>query len=434
MRGLKITIIGSGSTYTPELISGLIEHRDSLPLASIFLMDIDPEKNGTVAGLCRRMLDAAGLQAVRTVITSDIREAVEGASYIVTQIRVGGLDARIQDEKIPLRYGLLGQETTGAGGFMKGMRTIPVLLDYARVIESLAPDAFLINFTNPSGMITEMLLNHTKVKAIGLCNSPINMIEHAKDFFGAGDDFDYEFVGLNHLCFMTAAYVGGEEKLQALVDKPLEESGLRELLSDDEFDDALMKVVRAIPSSYLQYYYFRAKRQRQAMLVKKTRGEVCKDIERELLSIYRQTDMTTKPLALGKRGGSRYSEAAIALMDAIENDLQNLQTVDVRNDGTLPFLRHSDVVEIKCRIGKDGATPIAPTHIHNEHIVGLVQAVKAYERLAVSAGVTGCYDDALAALLSHPLVGDYFLSRAVLDEMLRANRKYLPQFSQAVAP
>ena len=428
MRKIKLTIIGSGSTYTPELISGLIEHKDSLPVSSIYLMDIDAGKNEIVAALCRRMLDHAGLQGVQTVITADIADAVQGADYIVTQIRVGGLNARILDEKIPLRYGLLGQETTGVGGFMKGMRTIPVMLNYARVIESLAPDAILINFTNPSGMITEMLLNYTKVKAIGLCNSPINMIARAKSFFGVEAGLDYDFVGLNHLCYMTAIYVNGEEKLQALIDKPLEESGLRNLLSDEEYDDELLRTVRAIPSSYLQYFYFRAKRQRHAMLAKQTRGEVCKGIEEELLSIYREADLSTKPLALNKRGGSRYSEAAISLMDAIENDLQNFQTVDVRNGGALPFLDASDVVEIKCRVGRNGAVPQPPVNYHNDHITGLVQSVKAYEKLAVSAGVSGNYSDAIGALITHPLVGDYALSKAVLDEMLSANAVHLPQF------
>ncbi len=427
MRKMKIAIIGAGSTYSPELVSGLIDHQDSLELGSIFFMDIDEKKNQTVSGLSRRMLKNAGMGHVQTVLTADIHEAVDGADYVLTQIRVGGLEARIRDETIPLRYGLLGQETTGAGGFMKGMRTIPVMMNIAHAIERGAPEAFLINFTNPSGLITETLLNYTKVKAIGLCNCPINMIARMKAFLHAGEDFDYDFLGLNHLSFLTAAYVNGEDRLGKLLSLKLSESGLGEVL-DAEYDDVLLSIIRAIPCSYLQYYYFRQDRVDKCIYAGQTRGEACLDIEKDLLAQYADTSLVTKPAGLDKRGGARYSEAAIALIDAIENDLNNVQTVDVQNAGALPFLKDSDVVEIKCRIGKHGATPVAPRHFDNDHIIGLIQAVKAYERLAAKAGVEGSYDAALAALLTHPLIGDARPAKAVLDAMLKANASYLPQF------
>lgn len=429
MRKLKIAVIGSGSTYAPELVSGLIQHRDSLPVGTIALMDIDNAKNEIVSGLSRRMLDHAGLQDVQTILTDDLRVALEGADYVLTQIRVGCLDARIRDEKIPLRYGLLGQETTGAGGFMKAMRTIPVMKRIADLMEELCPNAFLINFTNPSGLVTEMLLNYTHVKAIGLCNCPINMLAEAKEFFHAGDDFDYDFYGLNHLCFLSAVYSGGKDVLAPLFDQPLAQSGLGKLLEDMEYTDTLIRTVRAIPCSYLQYYYFRDARVRKWMLAPETRGEECKRIEKELLKLYQDPTLVTKPAELDKRGGARYSEAAVSLLDALENDLNNIQTVDTRCMGVLPFMQENDVVEIKCRIGKNGATPIAPRDCSNVHISGLMQAVKAYERLAAKAGVYGDYEAAIGALTVHPLIGDSQRAEAVLLEMIRQNRDYLPQFA-----
>lgn len=430
MKKKKVTIIGAGSTYQPELVSGLIAHRESLPLGSLYLMDIDDRKNEIVSGLSQRMLKAAGMDDVKVVLTDDLSVALQDADYVITQIRVGGLDARIRDEKIPLRYGLLGQETTGIGGFMKAMRTIPVMMNIASIMEKVCPNAFLINFTNPSGLITEMLLNHTKVHAIGLCNVPINMLTRAKEFFNAAEEnYDYDFWGLNHLSFLTGFSVDGKEKLRPLFDLTLEESGIRAMLTDDEYTDSLMKVVRGIPCSYLQYYYFRDDRLHKCMLTEKTRGEVCKEIEEEILREYSNPELKSKPESLSKRGGARYSEAAINLIDAIENDLNNLQVVDVKNGGALPFLFSDDVVEVKCRIGKNGATPIAPVYTDNAHIVGLVQAVKAYERLACKAGVEGDLSAALAALTVHPLIGDVQRAEAALHEMLRANKEYLPQFA-----
>lgn len=427
MKKLKIAVIGSGSTYAPEIISGLIEHRDSIPVGTIALMDIDEHKNGIVSGLSTRMLKNANMD-VNAYTTTSIEEAVKGADYVLTQIRVGMLDARIRDEKIPLKYGLLGQETTGAGGFMKAMRTIPVMLHIADTIQRLAPDAWLINFTNPSGLITEMLLNYTKVKAIGLCNCPINMIARMEEFLDV-KSLDYDFVGLNHLSFMTAVYKDGREILHNLIQQPLDESKLEEVL-DAEYSHDLLRVIDAIPCSYLQYYYFRQDRVQKCKDAEKTRGEECKEIEAELLAQYADENLVTKPEGLSKRGGARYSEAAISLIDAIENDRGEFHTVNVRNDGACPWLADTDVVEIKCKIDKNGAHPQQPKNFDNPHLIGLMQAVKSYEKIAAKAGITGNYDMALAALVSHPLVGDYAKAKPVLDEMLAANAEYLPQFNK----
>jgi len=427
MNGLKIAVIGAGSTYTPELINGFISRKENLNVDSFFLMDINREKLETVSGLCMRMLEHSGIRC-KVHLTDSIDETIEGADYIITQIRVGMLDARIKDEKIPLKYGLLGQETTGAGGFMKAMRTIPVMMDIARKIEQLAPDAWLINFTNPSGLIAEAVLNNTGVKMIGLCNGPINMIRDIRKLLPENTEhFDYDFVGLNHLCWITAVYADGKEILQDKLAKGIELSTLKNI-PGIKYDEALLKATKAIPIGYLNYYYFRDEQVRLCKEAEKTRGELCKEIEAELLKLYKDPNLKEKPAVLDKRGGALYSEAAVSLIDAIENDRNEIHVVDVKNNGAYSFMDDDDVVETKCLVNKKGATPIKLGNFDNQYIIGLMRAVKAYEKLAVRAGLYGDYDAALAALMVHPLIGDYKKAKAVLDEMLEENREYLPHF------
>lgn len=427
MRKLKIAVIGAGSTYTPELIKGFISRKHSLDIGSIYMMDIDGEKNGIVSSLSKRMLEAGGMRS-GIIVTDNLEESVEGADYVLGQVRVGKLDARIKDEKIPLKYGLLGQETTGAGGFMKALRTIPVLMNVARHMEKLAPNAWLINFSNPSGIIAEALLNHTRVKMMGLCNGPINMIREAKERVPEGTrEFDFDFVGLNHLNWMTAIYADGMEVLQNQLKGRLELSGLKNVPTVG-YDETLLKAIKGLPSGYLNYYYFRDETVKKCMDMEKTRGEVCKEIEAELLELYKDPNLREKPAALDKRGGAFYSEAAVSLIDAIENDKNEVHVVNVKNNGAYEFMEKDDVVEVKCHVGKNGAVPVKLENFDNRHIIGLMRAVKAYEKLTACAGLTGSYNSALEALLVHPLIGDYHKAKAVLDDMLEANRDYLPQF------
>ena len=427
MKKLKVAVIGAGSTYTPELVQGFITRRDRLEIGSLYMMDIDPEKTAVVTGLARRMFAAAGLDP-RVVITSDLEEAVAGADYVLGQVRVGGLEARIRDEKIPLKYGLLGQETTGVGGFMNALRTIPVLMRVAGAIERLAPQARLINFSNPSGIIAEALLNHTGVHMTGLCNGPINMIRDARRRIPEGTGmFDYDFIGLNHLCWITGLHADGKEILQdqlsgkTSVPHP-------ENLPPPPFDEALLRIVRALPCSYLQYFYHREDRVKKGLAAARTRGEECVEIEAQLLEMYRDPTLKEKPALLDKRGGAMYSEAAVSLIDAMENDKGEIHVVDVKNQGAYEFMDWDDVVEVKCRVDKTGATPLRLPPLDNPHIIALMRTVKAYEKLAVKAGLTGDRSAALEALLVHPLVGDFSKASAVLDEMLEANRAYLPRF------
>ena len=431
MKSLKVAIIGAGSTYTPELIDGFLQRTAGLALGSLAFMDINLEKTAIVAGLCRRMLAEKGVDVPLT-ITDSLESAVEGADYVLGQVRVGMLEARIRDEKIPLKYNLLGQETTGAGGFMKALRTIPVMMRVARTMERLAPDAWLINFSNPSGIMAETILNHTGVKMMGLCNGPINILRDARKRLPEGTkDFGYDFVGLNHLCWLTGIYADGREILQEQLatDTASSSSSAKfKNIPELSYPAELMAVMKGIPIGYLNYYYFRDETVKHCQEAQKTRGEVCLEIETELLELYRNPALREKPDALNKRGGALYSEAAVSLIDAIENDRNEVHVVDVKNKGAYPFMADDDVVEAKCLVNRNGATPIPLGHFDNTHIIGLMQAVKAYEKLTVKAGLEGDYTVALSALLTHPLIGDYHRAKPLLDEMLEANRAYLPQF------
>jgi len=419
---LKAAIIGAGSTYTPELIEGFIVRQKSLNIQSFYLMDIDKEKLEIVGGLAKRMLEAQKFLG-KVVLTCDLDEAIEGADYIFAQIRVGGLAARILDEKIPLKYGLLGQETTGAGGFMKAIRTVPVMMDIARRIEKLAPNAWLINFSNPSGIVAQALLNHTNVKTIGLCNCFINM--HAELVCTTGTNkFDYDYIGLNHLSWITSVKLKGENVLEKLGSS---KGAKMKNVPEVEYDDDLVAAIPAIPSSYLSYYYLRDEQVKNCIDAEKTRGEVCAELEESLLKQYADPNLKEKPKELEQRGGSLYSTAAVSVADAIENDKNEYHVVNVKNAGALSFLEDGDVIEAKCNINKNGASPLAINKPDNPYIIGLMQAVKAYEKLTVRAALNGSRKDALAALMIHPLIGDYHKAKSVMDEMFKANEKYIPK-------
>jgi len=422
MRELKAAIIGAGSTYTPELIEGFIDRQNSLNFRSFYLMDINKEKLDIVGALAQRMLTSKGFSG-KVVLTQDLDEALTGADYIFAQIRVGGLAARIRDEKIPLKYGLLGQETTGAGGFMKAIRTLPVMLDMAKRIENLAPDAWLVNFSNPSGIVAEALLNHSNIKMIGLCNCFINMHADIAKTIGT-KDFDYEYIGLNHLSWITSVIVNGENILEQL-GKP--SGAAMKNVPSVEYDNELVSAIKALPSSYLSYYYLRDEQLKHCADAKKTRGEVCVELETSLLKQYSNPALQEKPKELEERGGSLYSTAAVSVVDAIENDKNEYHVINVKNNGALSFLEDSDIIEAKCTVNRKGAFPAAVKKPDNPYIIGLIQAVKAYEKLTVRAVVNGSRADALAALMVHPLIGDYRKAKGVIDEMFEANADYVPK-------
>ena len=424
MKGLKIAIIGAGSTYTPELIEGLINKKDTLPLQELYLMDIEDRKLNIVGGLSKRMIEAAGLDC-NVVLTMNLEEALDKADFVLAQIRVGKLPARVLDEKIPLKYDLIGQETNGIGGFFKGMRTIPVIMNIAKKMEELCPDAWLINFSNPSGMIAEAVLNNTKIKMMGLCNVPINTIDGIKKKMDL-PNAEIEYVGLNHLAWITGIRQDGVDYLQQAIDEGVNGAVMQNIPAF-AFSHDLIKTVGAIPTSYLIYYYFRDLQLEKAKTAEKCRGETCMDIEEQLLEIYSNSELHTKPELLSKRGGARYSEVAINLVNSIYNDTNDVQVVNCLNNGAIPFMADTDAVEVCARIGKDGAKVIK-TNCQNEHIKEYMLMMKAYEKHAVKAALTGDEDEAMRALLINPLIGDYKKAKPCFDEMKEAHKAHLPQF------
>lgn len=424
VKEINVAVIGSGSTYCPELVDGFIKAKDRLALKSLRLMDIDERKRTIVGSLCVRMLKNAGIDCEVTM-TDSLDEALVGADFVVTQIRVGKLPARHLDETIPLKYDLIGQETTGIGGFFKALRTIPVMKQIADKVKEHCPDAWLINFTNPSGIISEFLQNHTDIKSLGLCNVPINMIDDVKK--AVGQDADVTYLGLNHLSWIISVKKDGREYLDNLFDEGFAPEVMANI-HDDGFDISCLKAARGIPSSYLQYFYNRAAKLEHLKENEQSRAEVCMEIEEELLAMYADTELKEKPALLDLRGGHKYSLAAVSLIDSIANDTGDVHVVNIKNNGTLSFMKDDDVVEIAAAIGKDGAKPVKLPELDNEHIIGLMRIVKAYERLTVIAGMNGDDSAALNALMLHPLVGDFEKAKACYEEMKEAHKAYLPQF------
>ncbi|NMP37948.1 MAG: 6-phospho-beta-glucosidase [Clostridiales bacterium] len=426
MKEINVTVIGSGSTYCPELIDGFLKARDSLKIKRIAFMDIDERKRTIVGNLCLRMLKNAGIEC-ETLLTDNLDLALKGADFVVTQIRVGKLPARHLDETIPLKYDLIGQETTGIGGFFKALRTIPVMANITSRMEAICPDAWLINFTNPSGIITEYVLNHTKIKCIGLCNVPINMLDDVKA--AVGDKADITYLGLNHLSWISSVLVDGEEMLPKLFEPGFAPTVMKNI-HDDGFDvDCCLHSAHGFPSSYLQYYYSRDKKLEHLKESEQSRAQVCMEIEEDLLKMYADEQLVEKPALLDLRGGHKYSLAAVSLIDSIANDKQDVHVVNIKNAGTLDFMADDDIVEIAAVVGKDGAKPVAVRKdAYTRHMVGLMRIVKDYEKYTVEAAVTGSDDAALNALMLHPLIGDYARARACYEEMKEAHKQYLPEF------
>ena len=421
----KAAIIGAGSTYTPELIEGFIERNDNLRFESIVLMDINEKSLELSGGLAKRQLEKSGFRG-EVLLTGDRSEALDGATCVFAQIRPGGMEGRIRDEKIPLKYGLLGQETTGAGGFMQALRTVPVIMEMVSDMKRLSADgAWLMNFSNPSGIIAEAVLNYTDAKMVGLCNCAINMVKGIADILGTYD-FDYEYVGLNHLSWITSVTLHGEEKnlassLAGKADTTMKNNPITEI------DPVVMRAVPYIPSSYLNYYYTRSEQIQKCMDAEKTRGELCIEIEERLRAKYSDPELKEKPPELAERGGSLYATVAVAAAESIICDKNDSHVVAAKNNGAVPFMDDNDVVEVLCALGKNGIKP-QKVSVYNEYIVGLMRAVKAYEKLAVKAALEGDRDIALAALMAHPLVGDTKKAIPMLEEMLEANKEELPRF------
>ncbi len=424
---MKICIIGAGSTYTPELVEGIINKRDTLPVTELYFMDIDERKLNIVGSLCQRMVSAAGLPC-KTVLTMSYEEALEGADFVLAQIRVGKLPARVLDEKIPLKYNLIGQETCGIGGMFKGLRTIPVMMNIVKLMEKHCPNAWLINFSNPSGILTEALLNYTNVKMVGLCNVPINTVDSIRRNMNLPEAY-VEYIGLNHFAYITKIVDNGVDYLQKALEEGVSGPAMKNIPASG-FTKEQVAAIGAIPTCYLEYYYFKDSKLEKLKKAERTRGETCMKIEEELLAIYQDAELHVKPEQLSKRGGARYSEVAINLVNSIWNDTNDIQVVNTLNKGALDFLDDNDAVEVCAYIGKDGPKPIPCRDINNDHIKEYIKQLKAYEKHAVKAAIYGSKEEAMRALVMNPLVGDLATAEKCFDEMLEAHKAYLPQFNK----
>lgn len=429
-KALKIAVIGGGSSYTPEIVEGFIKKYDEMPVRELWLVDIEEgsHKLEIVGELAKRMVEKAGLP-IDVRLTLNRREAIAGADFVTTQMRVGLLEARKRDEHIPIKHGVIGQETTGPGGMFKALRTVPVILDICRDIEELAPDAWLLNFTNPAGIVTEAVLKHSKVKSVGLCNSPINFYKFlAKEYGVTERDVLPEFVGINHLHWVTAAYVNGEDKLPEMIGAGREYTASN--VTAFNWDADFLSSLGAIPTYYLRYYYMTDKMyaDMKASLEKDgTRADIVSRVEAELFELYKDVNLKEKPKQLEQRGGAYYSEAAVNLMHSLYTDKRDIQTLNVRNGNIIPFLPEDASIEVNCVVTAQGPIPI-PLQNVPEQVKGLLHAVKTYESLTIEAAITGDRGIALQAMAHHPLVPSVQVAKTLLEEMLEANKDYLPNF------
>jgi 6-phospho-beta-glucosidase len=419
MSALKVAVVGGGSTYTPELVSGLSRERDRIEIGELVLQDIDPQRRDVVGGLAARMLESQDFGG-RLLVTEDLDRALDGADVVLIQIRVGGQRSRYSDETVPLACGCIGQETTGPGGFAKAMRTVPVMLDIAdRARRLAAPGAWIIDFTNPVGIVTRALLDAGH-RAIGLCNVAIGVQREVADILEVDPErIEIDQVGLNHLTWVRAVRLDGDDVLAELI----AEHGER-LADHAELSPELLQELRAVPSYYLRYFYEHDRvlaEQRDGV----PRAERVAEIERDLLELYRDPALDSKPALLEQRGGAYYSQAATALVVALHTDSGDLQVVDGRNGDTLAGLAPDDVVEVPARIGRDGPVPLAQGPLAPE-LLGLVQHVAAYERLTAEAAVSRDPRTARLALLAHPLVGQWDLSGELLGRLAAAEASGVP--------
>ncbi len=428
---MKIAVIGGGSTYTPELVNGFLERTSSLPVTELWLMDIDQQRLDIVGGFAQRMVHAKD-EPFKVVLTGDQQAAIQGASYVITQLRVGQMPARVADEYLGRKHGLIGQETTGVGGMAKALRTIPVIMKVAEDMHKLAPGAMLANFTNPAGLVTQALHQYApEVPAVGVCNVAIgtkmDMIEGLERLTGKTrplDRTELNTLGLNHLSWHRGFKVDGEEMWPEVIGATLEQ--LRSE-PEAEWDLRTVEVLRMLPNYYLQYYYHTDRKLKAQENWPPSRGEEVIEIEKGLLSQYADTSLVEPPADLMLRGGAYYSTVATQLLNAHYNDLGETHIVNVAHAGAVKGWPEDWVLEMPCRVDKNGIHPL-PAEPLPPVCFGLLAQVKSYELLTVEAAVHGDLNAAFQALLAHPLGPTADCVQTVLDDMLATNRRYLPQF------
>ncbi len=422
---MKLAIIGGGSSYSPELIDGLFERIDAIPVDELWMMDTDAERLETTSGLARRMSASHG-SPFEINATTDLEAAVDGARFVITQIRVGRMQARIADERSGLRNGIVGQETTGIGGFACALRTIPRVLEVARAMESRSPDGVLVNFTNPSGIITEALVRHSPITSVGLCNVPIGIFMELVEHLGWElDKIELDYTGLNHLSWVRRFMYCGVDRTSDAMEMFIKRAD-QEWEQPDVCENmrGAMRRLGMLCNPYLQYYYSTQAVLEHLSSKEKTRGEEVVEVERVLFEKYAREDLHDKPPELEKRGGAHYSTAAFQLIEAIQQDSRDRQIVCCRNAGAVPGFDDNAVLEVPAVIDGTGARAI-PQPPPQHSIRGLMQTIKAYETMTVEAAVTGDRDAAFLAMLTHPLLPDARRCEMLLDELLEINREFL---------
>ncbi|MEB6377830.1 6-phospho-beta-glucosidase [Leclercia adecarboxylata] len=435
MKGLKIVVIGAGSSYTPELMEGIIKRQHEFPVRELWLVDIEEgrEKMAIIAGLTRRMLEKNGLD-IPVFETLNRQDALKDADFVCSQFRAGCLDARISDERISLKYNMIGQETNGLGGFANACRTIPVALDIAAEMEQLCPDAWLLNFTNPSGMVTEAILKHSKVRTVGLCNVPVIMQKGIASLLEVSDvnDFILQVAGLNHFIFARHIWHEGRDKLTDVIQAVA--TGHDPLIPRNippfKWPAGLLEKMGMIPCPYLRYYYMSDDMYRQELGEAQgegTRGEVVKALEKSLFDIYRNPDLAEKPKALEGRGGQYYSDAACELMSAIYNDKRIIMHVNTRNNGTIAGLPDNCAVEVSSMITRSGPVPLNVEPFPDDTL-RLIQLMKSFEELTIEAAITGDRHTAWRALVINPLINSGSVLEKALAEVIEHNKALMPAF------
>jgi 6-phospho-beta-glucosidase len=422
---MKIVVIGGGSTYTPELIDGFIARAGVLPLRELWLVDPNAKRLSVVGAFAQRMVKQAAAP-FRVELTADRQRALEGADFVITQLRVGGQAARHGDELLGRRHRLVGQETTGVGGFAKALRTVPVVLDIARDLCELAPHATLVNFTNPAGIVTEALTRHGGIQVVGLCNNAINAQRGIAAMFQVAPEQVYiEQVGLNHLNWIRRIAIGGDDATEEVLKVYTEH--LRHDEDEIHFPPFLIDMLHAIPSSYLEYFYLESQVVAHQASGVPTRAEVVMDVERRLMERYSDMHLCEKPPELMERGGAYYSTAAAALIESLWSDDGAIHVVNTRNNGAIPNIADDVVVETPCRVGKAGATPLTVAPLEPQ-FHGLTSAVKSYELLTIQAALNGDEEAAKLALIANPLGPDATQVEAVWEDIKKTNAGMLPQF------
>jgi len=429
---MKITVIGGGSTYTPELVNGFLARVESLPLKELWLTDIDPERLEVVGGFAQRMVKARG-KPFKVVLSTNQREAIAGASYVTTQLRVGMMPARRGDEYLGLRHGLIGQETTGVGGMAKALRTIPVILSIAKDIREVAPGALLANFTNPAGLVTEALNRYAAdVPAVGVCNvgitTKMGILEELEKATGSHVDDSravLNTLGLNHLTWHRGFTIDGEEMWPLIFPAFVESLKAEE---HPEWDVRTIETLGMIPNYYLQYFYYTDKKFEAQKKWPPSRAEEVMAIEKDLLREYADPTLTEPPADLMKRGGAYYSTLATQLINSHYNDLGQIHVVNTRNNGAVKDWPADWVLELPAKVDKQGIHPLTTDPLPPA-CFGLISQVKMYEILTVEAAVHGDRNAMYQALLTHPLGPSADKVQAVMDDMLETNKQWLPQFN-----